>query len=328
MKTNRLARLDQIERVYLIFLRLGVLALASICLLGALYFAGDAVWRVFVSTEVPVEETVVAPSEVSAAMRAMAADRQPQDSEGPSIPAHVRQAHTRFMREAFPAYYAVYQTAARAYNKEEDDLLTAEQLADRLGYSLETYAAGESFVTKAFVENPAYQSQVLAAVTAAMSDQATVALLSQYRDAQRVQSCTTRNVRRTVRQTCGYYYVWDCSYVQTVPVRECEQVYPDGIVSPLAAFTSADQAFGELWMQRAAQREDAARMETGRRHAMRAQIGPKLMLAMQILGGFLVIMFFFLLVAIERHLRSMSAPAESAALEDETGTAEAEPAEA
>lgn len=316
MKRFDQLRLDQVERVYLLALRVGVLAIATICLACAAYFAVDAAWRIFVPTTVPVEATVVEPAEVSSAMRAFAGAREADsESDAPQIPAHVRSLHATFMQQAFAPYYRVYSEAARQYNKSEDEVLSAEQLADRLGYSLEIYAAGESPITRAFVEEPEFQRQALAAVTAAMADPATVAMLSQYRDADRVERCTTRNVRRTVRQTCGYYYTYDCSYTQTVPTRECEMVYPDGIVSPLAAFTQADQTFGELWAGQTIRHEAEAARATAERHATRAQIGPKLLRALQIVGGFLVIMFFFLLVAIERHMRRLAAE-----MDAQTGT--------
>lgn len=307
MKRFSLVRLDQVERIYLLALRIGVLAIATICLLCAAYFSIDAIWRMFVSTDVPVEATVVEPSEVSGAMRQFAEARDTEaESDGPQIPADIRQRHEAFMRDAFAPYYQVYAHAAEQYNKDEDDTLTAEDLADRLGYSLEIYAAGESPIARAFVEEPEFQRQLLAGVTAAIAEPATVTLLSQYRDAERVQQCTTRNVRQTVRQTCGYYYVYDCSYTRTVPQQQCQMVYPDGIVSPLAAFTQADQAFGELWAEQTIRHEGEAARIRAERHATRSQIGPKLMLALKIVGGFLVVMFFFLLVAVERHLRQLS----------------------
>jgi len=300
-------RLDDVERVYLIALRVGVLAIATLSLLCAGYFAVDAAWRMFVSTDVAVEPTVVEPGEVSAVMRDFAAAREAEEApDGPQIPGYVRERHDRFMEETFAAYHRVYAAAAEQYNKSEDETLTAEELADRLGYSLEIYASGTSPVAKAFVEQPEFQRQSLAAVTAALADPASVGLLAQYRDADRVEHCTTRNVRRTVRQICGYYYTYDCSYTETVPTRRCEMVYPDGIVSPLAAFTQADQAFGELWIAEANRNEETAQVITSERHATRSQIGPKLILALQVIGGFLVIMFFFLLVSIERHMRRLA----------------------
>jgi len=275
-----------------------------------------------VSTNVAVEPTVIEPAEVSAVMRDFAeANDATEEQEGPQIPAFIRERHAGFMQQAFAPYYRVYAAAAEQYNKSEDETLTAEQLADRLGYSLEIYASGESPVAKAFVEEPEFQRQSLAALTAAMADPASVQLLSQYRDAERVERCTTRNVRRTVRQICGYYYTYDCSYTETVPTRRCEMVYPDGIVSPLAAFTQADQAFGELWIAEADRNDRAAAEAIAERHATRAQIGPKLILALQVIGGFLVIMFFFLLVSIERHMRALATETASAAKGEESSEA-------
>lgn len=304
MQSLRKLRLDQVERIYLAVLRIGILAVASICLLAAIWFAGDALWRVFVSTDVQTEPTVVEPSEVTAALRTTTPSRSTDDETG--VPASVREAHSRFVRETFARYYAAYRAAAQAYNKSEDRLLTQEQLLEELDYGLQTYAGGIRRQTKLFVEDPDYQSQAIAAVTAAMSSPTTVRRLNEYKDTQPEQRCTTRNRTQRVQRTCGYYYSYDCSYTRTVPVRECRAVYPDGILSPLAAFEQADSAFARLWLTRSEANRVAAETTRSRREATRAPIGPLLLQSLQILGGFLAVMFFFLMVAIERHLRRMA----------------------
>lgn len=298
------ARLDNIERIYLAALRVAALVLATICLLAAVWFAADAAWRIFVSTDVETAQTTVAPEEVAALMATT-----PLTSGGETeatIPASVRNAHAAFVRDVFPRYHAVYQAAARAFGKAEDEILGAEELLAELGYDLETYASGEYSVATLFVENASYQEQAQAAVAASMSAAPTRTLLTQYRDAEREERCATRTVTRRVSQICGYYYTYDCSYTERRPVRECEMVYPDGIVSPLEAFRRSDAAFAELWMNRTEENQRAAAAERAQRQMTRAEIGPKFMLALWVLGGFLTVMFFFLIVAIERHLRRLS----------------------
>jgi len=87
-------------------------------------------------------------------------------------------------------------------------------------------------------------------------------------------------------------------------VERCVPAYPEGIVSPRVAFGRADEEFSRLWSQQSEQVRAEARATRDGRVATRAQIGPNLVLALQILGAFLVVMFFFLMVAIERHLRT------------------------
>src|SRR5690606_30212552 len=267
----RRVRLERIESLYLVFLRVGVLALATLCLLGAAFFIVDAGWRLFVSTDVVPAETSVSPDAVTAALAARPApgdEAEPEDE----IPAYVRERHARFVRDILPGYHAIYREAAESYGKPEDETLDVEAFMVEMGYDLETYAAGESLSTKHLVENASFQAQALAAVTAAMADGVTISLLEQYRDAQREQQCTTRNVRRRVSRVCGYYYRYDCSYTETVPIRECQAVYPDGIVSPLTAFRRADQTFAELWFVQTAVHASEAEQVRGERELTRSAI--------------------------------------------------------
>jgi hypothetical protein len=309
LKSLRIARLDRVETVYLAMLRIGALAVATLCLLTAGFFAVDGLWRIAVPDHVDTKPTVVAPAEVASAMRVPPPSASTDGDDG--VSSAVKQAHEAFASKVFPAYYAVYRRAMESARKPDDKILTQAELMSALGYGLDIYAAGESLNTKLFVEDAEYQRQAQAAVTAAMADPATANLLKAYKAAEKSeQSCTTTNTRQFVPQVCGYYYAYDCSYTRTVPVRRCEAVYPNGIVSPGAAFERADRAFQRLWLEKSEANARAANEKTGQRLATRAQIGPRLMLALSIMGAFLIVMFFFLIVAIERHLRRMSAAEE------------------
>lgn len=298
-------RLDRVEAVYLVILRIAVLAVATLCLLAATFFILDGSWRFGIRTDVRAEPTVVDPSEVAAAMRNLPA--APESDGANPISAGVRAAHAAFAKDVFPAYYAVYKAAFDRYHKAEDTLESPQALMAGLGYSLEDYAGGQSLGTKLFVENSDYQQQAQAAVTAAMAAPETQRLLSAYKAAEKSeQQCTTTQTTRRINQICGYYYRYDCSYTQTVPVRRCEAVYPDGIVSPAQAFDRADGAFESLWRARAEANATRATLESAKRHDAKAQIAPKFFLAIQVLGAFLVVMFFFLMIAMERHLRRLA----------------------
>lgn len=295
-------RLDRVESIYLSILRTGVLAVATLCLLAAAWFAFDGLWRLAVPSEVKTDPTVVSAAEITAALRATEpADRS---NAGPEIPDWVRAAHESFSKDVFPGYYAIYKRAFDANRKPDDKLETPSQLMEGLGYDLASYAAGESVAVKRFVEDEDYQRQALEAVGAAMNSPQALALFRAYKAAEKSeQRCVTVDQVRRVNQVCGYYYVYDCSYTQRVPVQRCEAVYPNGIVSPIQAFERADLAFAEAWSRTTNRNRATADHKRSERMATRALIGPRLILALQIAGAFLVVMFFFLVVAIERHLR-------------------------
>lgn len=321
MKTRLRARLDldRIERIYLAWLRIAVLGVATLCLAAGVFFGANAAWRVFVSTDVPVEPVEVTGADVAGELRKAASDSTAARTEDP-IPASAREAHAAFLRDVFPQYHQVYRAAAQAYNKEEDQLLNVEQLAVALGYDLNTYAWGRGYLgderlpagEKAvlFIDNEEYRRQALEAVGAALADPAVVTQLQEYKEAEKTaQACTTEYETRRVwdsnSMACQdwWRYPQGCEVTRSVPVERCVPAYPEGIVSPQTAFGRADAEFFFLWSERSDQKQAAAQAERNSREATRAQIGPNLLLAIQILAAFVVVMFFFLMIAIERHLR-------------------------
>lgn len=306
--------LDRIERAYLASLRVAILGLATLCLLGAVIFGLNAAWRILVSTDIDQKPVEVTGAQVAAELKKAAPE--PTGRPGANeIPTRTRQAHARWVRDVLPRYYSVYRTAAEAYKKPEDELLSASQLMDALGYDLQTFADNDEKAT-AFILDANYQEQALAAVSAAMSDPAVVSQLTEYKAAEKTaKSCSTTYQRRSAwdpySTACyGWYrYPQGCQVTRSVPVERCVPAYPEGIVSPRVAFGRADQEFFRLWTQQSEQVRAEAQALRDEREATRAQIGPNLLLALQVLGAFLVVMFFFLVVAIERHLRAGAATA-------------------
>lgn len=310
-KRMRALKLDRIEIAYLNALRIGVLGVATICLVIATYFAVDAAWRIFVSTKVPVEPTTVSAAEVVVALKKPEVTQSLRGDN--TIPDGVKLAHAKFVNGAFTTYYAVYKKAADAYKKPDDKLLNRDDLLEYLGYDLGTYAGGTDLSVKMFVESADYQSQALSAINGTMSDAAVVSQLKEYKSAQKTaRQCSTVYEPRSVwdynSTACYNWYLEPrgCSVNRNVPVERCVPAYPAGIVSPLTAFKRADAFFAETWIDRSSRNAARARSEEADRQALRDGMAPRLLMALKVIAGFLVIMFFFLLVAIERHLRDVA----------------------
>jgi len=311
LKNLKTTRLDRVESAYLAILRVAVLAVATLCLLAAIGFAADGLWRIAVSTDVEEEKTAVSPADVVSAMKTPTPPRQASGQS--EISSGVRQRHATFQANVFRPYYAAYKRASDAYKKDEDKTLTEAELLSALGYDLGAYAAGSSLATKRFVENPEYQQQAQAAVAAAMSDPGTVRLLAVYKAAEKTaQSCSTVTEQRrgwdSNSTACSdwFYTPYGCEVTRNVPVERCVPAYPDGIVSPFVAFGRADGTFRTLWAARAESNASDAYRTLAERENTRAAIGPRLLIALQIIGGFLAVMFFFLIIAVERHLRRLA----------------------
>ena len=88
-----------------------------------------------------------------------------------------------------------------------------------------------------------------------------------------------------------------------MPFQDCQAAYPDGIKGPKQAFAEFDAGFRALWLQKTAQVEGKAAAERDKRETLKGSGVPKLMKAIYVFGGFLAVMFLFLVIAVERHLR-------------------------
>lgn len=308
-KWLNIRRLDRIETIYLLALRVGGLLVATICLVAALYFTGDALWRLAVPTTVKTEPTV---ADTTLIVNALAAPPQ-AGAPGDDIPAAIRQAHQTFEKTVWPKYYSIYRSSFESHKKPEDRLAPSAELMEALGYNLESYVEAlttdepGAARTVRFVNDKAYQDAALAKVKEVMASPRVVQLLNQYKVAEKSEKrCVTTPRTQVVPATCGYYYVYDCSYTRTVNVERCEAVYPDGVVSPVQAFERADYIFAETYLADEASKARIAAAERAERLEIRAKSGPLLQLALFILAAFFVVMFFFLIIAIERHLRRLA----------------------
>ncbi|MHC3126839.1 hypothetical protein OB03_05775 [Brevundimonas sp. GN22] len=298
-------RLERIETAYLQALRIGGLLVATLCLLGALYFAGDALWRLAVKTEVAPEATAV---DTAALAREVATQPKASDAKDTD---YLKSEHDRFAKDVWPKYYSIYKKAFDAHRNTSDQLISSDDMMAALGYDLDSYrqayaddAPDYIKSIRRMVDDAAYQQAALKHVQEIMTAAPVVSKLTAYKSASKSeQRCTTTPRTERVARVCGYYYVYDCSYTRTVQDRRCEAVFPDSVMTPAAAFERADAVFASSWLGDEAAKRSTAVEESEKRQLLRGGIGPRLQLAFLIIGGFFVVMFFFLLVAIERHLR-------------------------
>lgn len=318
---------ERLERIYLAALRVIILLFASVCILAAGYFAVDGVRRWATATEVKPEPVAVSPQEALQPLLAENAASQEEGgrAQGPSNAA--KKTHAAFLTGAFAPYYAAYQRLASTYNKPEDTLLTREQLAKELGYTPEAidgYDAGDSPVSQGlartallFQTDTAYATAQVAAVTTAMRDTRLLAKAQQYKAAQKTaQRCGTAYEVRAVwdsnSMACSYWYEYPygCSVRRAVPVKRCEAAYPEGILSPVETIKRLDSSYRLSWIGKTEAANETAAAKTAEKEAVKAKAPAMWMLALQVFAGFLVIMFMFLLIAVERHLRRMSVSSE------------------
>lgn len=311
-------RLERVETAYLHALRVAGLLIATLCLIAALFFAGNALWRAFINTEVAPE-----PTSVNTATLAQQVASPPSEANGNGNSAGdpAKAMHDRFKKDFWPKYYAIYQRAYQQNRNTADRLVSSDDMLAVLRYDLDSYRealSADSFEGKSvsrMVTDTTYQAAALKHVGEIMAAPPVQARLNSYKTATKSeQRCTTTPRVERVNQVCGYYYVYDCSFTRTVQDRRCEAVFPETVMTPAAAFERGDATFASAWLSDEETKAATASDESQRRQMQRAQIGPNLQLALIIIGGFFTVMFFFLLVAIERHLRPRKTGHDNAAL--------------
>lgn len=308
---------DRLETVYLAVLRIMVLVIATLALIVAIWIAGDGLRSLMTSTKVAAEPVTVSGAEVLQASRdkeaiALAIDPAAE----PVVPKAVRDRHALFMKGRFETYYRLYAQTSAAYRKPEDKTLTAGELAQRLGYDLQSYAAGEDITVKLFVEDETYGGQLVAAAQQVVADAGYRAKLAKYKAAEKTaKACHTEKRRQrgwdsySTRCDGWWQSPIGCPVIVEVPFQVCEPAYPDNIVSPDKAFATSDQGFRDLWTRKTSEAEEVRAAEENKRRMLKASGTPKLTKALTLLGGFLAIMFLFIVIAVERHLRRIKGQA-------------------
>ncbi|MEK9211906.1 hypothetical protein [Sphingomonas sp. 2378] len=308
--------LDRIERLYLLLLRTAILVIATGVLIWAAWLAVSATVRIMRSPESVVEQPVsVAASELPSAIAPEAVKAAAKRNDGPSLKAE-RQFYSRFVDQ----YHSLYQTRFEPFRRAEDKRLNRDEFDDNFVKSGERLAALARSEGD-FAKDRADLEELLQAMTQASTLPETMARLKQYKEA--VKKPVRRQVERfriesrrgwdSLSTNCESWYEAPigCAVTRQVSVPYTQTVtsmaLPDGLLSHTQIFRGMQDRYFTLLTER---REREAASVTAKRAdiAEGQNIGwGSLHLMLYVLAGFLILMFFFLLIAIERHQRRVNA---------------------
>jgi hypothetical protein len=309
------AVLGRAEALYLRVLRAVILIIATLLLAFAGWLVVSSVYKISRSTEsVKEEPAVVKADELTDAQ--IPAEQGPASKEqGSPVNPQARDYYKSFSSR----YYNLYHSKFEPYRQQEDKQLTLTEFDDSF---LNTTARLEA-VTNGdlnFGDDKADLEALLTVMTEAANKPATQQRLERYRTAKKVP--TTRNVERTRTEyqrgwdssstSCSGWYEdpMGCAVIRPVQTTYTEKVtelqYPKGTQSHTQIFRAFQDRFFSLLQQR--REANASKADHERQSILAGNADGKLSLltALQLLGGFLVLMFFFLLIAIERHQRRIS----------------------
>ncbi len=304
--------LDRVERLYLTLLRGAVLVVATIILIWAAWLAVSSIYRITRSTDSVTERPVsVGAAELEPAKAAGAADVA---KDGPVVATPAEQ---KFFQDFVGRYYRLYRTKFEAFRRSEDKRLTRDEFDDNFVQStkrMESVAGSPATFNR---ERNDLEALLVTMQTAADLP-AIRSKLKEYQQAQR--RTVEREVRRTRTETrrgwdsystdCSNWYEspMGCAVNRQVSVPYTQKVrttaLPEGIASHTQTFRSMQDRYFSLLEERRSQAASDVNSERDAISIGNAEGWAGLSTLLWALGGFLILMFFFVLIAIERHQRT------------------------
>lgn len=302
---------DRIETIYLWIIRVFVLLLATGLILYAGYLLASGIARILPSPDSVVEEqaNVTASELVDAQPENAAADAA---SGEPAIRPEWRSFYAGFVRR----YYALFRSKFEPFRQSEDKSLSRDEFDDAFVHSdarMQALLNGEA----SFAQEREDLEGLLRTMTTAANDAKATQRLQRYKNARKV--AVQRRVNRTRTEqrrgwnpystACSgwYYEPVGCPTTRTVTVPYTETVrameFPAGTQSHTQIFRAMQDRYFALLTQRRADNAANAAEERQKIAMGNVEGHGQINHAMQIFGGFIVLMFFFLLIAIERHQR-------------------------
>lgn len=306
---------DTVEKVYLRFLRAIILIIATIMILYAAWLGLSGLYKVMRSPTSIVEEPVTVSAQDLITHQGSAADKVQPSEKADEIDPKTR----KFYADFTSRYYGLFRSGFEPYRQSDDKILSKEEFDDaflRTDLRLNAIKKGELD----FVEDKSDLDLLITVMSEAASSPSTKSQLQKYKSAKKVE--VSRKVQKTRSETrrgwdsysmsCASWYLEPigCATNRTVEVPYTETVksmqFPQGTLSHSQIFRSFQDRFFALLKERRTKAANNA--ESAREAILIGQHEGKsaLLLALQIGGGFLTLMFFFLLIAIERHQRRFS----------------------
>jgi len=315
-KRERLNNLfDRVEVIYLKALRITILMIATLLIAYTLYLAISGLYGVAQSPN-SVREAVAT---VAANEIVDAEETDPAGAAAVNGPV-VDPAHRKFYAGFVNRYYTLFRTKFEPYRQTEDKTLSRDEFDDNFVQSRARLAAVTDGTTR-FEPDRADLESLITTMSAAAAEPKASARLKRYKGARKVAvkhevqktRVETRSGWNSYSTSCPAWYESpigcpeqrqvDVPYTQTVTAME----FPKGTQSHAQIFRAMQDEYFALLEQR--RTTNAANADLRRTEIVMGRVrgSESLGLALRIFGGFIALMFFFLLIAIERHQRRLSA---------------------
>ncbi|MEH3108243.1 MAG: hypothetical protein PGN09_13510 [Sphingomonas fennica] len=302
---HRFARLvDKMESIYLAALRVLALGVATILLVYAAWLGASGLYKLSRdASSIKEQPAAVATAEITGIDMS-----KPREEASPQVDPLQRE--RAFYKQFVDRYFGLYRARFERFAQPDDAKVNRSQFEQRfvqIDTRLQSIESGDI----RFDADRADLESLLAGMSAAAETDVTKARLQSYQAARKTK--VTRTIRDTrTEQYCSYYgyYTGSCLSWDTRQVPVSRQVselrLPTGIIAPIDLFAAYQKKYIETLATR--REENAAKAADARAEIELANIvgAANLWTAVKIIGVFLVMMFLFLLIAIERHQRRRS----------------------
>jgi hypothetical protein len=302
--------LERLEATYLRILRAAILLIATLLVIAAVVLAAYSLYKMSLSPDSITEEpAVVEAAEIIDAKQPPAT--RPSTGE-PAIAPYYQEFYDRFIAN----YHRLFRNRFEPFRQREDKQLSITEFGDSFIQPAQRLAAIKSGDLD-FTTDKADLESLLRVMTAAAEMPLTQERLKRYMNARKVRVCETVKRSRTVMQSGWDRYSTSCSnwyeepmgcpvtraVEQPYSVQQCRMEYPPNTQSHSEIFRAFQDKYLTLLHDRRAANVERAAAKRAEIEAGKIAGAASLFTSLQILGGFLVLMFFFLLIAIERHQR-------------------------
>lgn len=305
-------RADRAERSYLAFLRLAVLACASLALVGAALLLSWGAIKQLGSSSVDPARVTVTPDDIAPPKEDGAAPKV-QAANGPlAIDKEVRARTLDVYRKAFKPYERSGKSAS------DDDVIAAVWTQERLQAFVDL---PDPLLTdgldKTIADSREHGMQALYMAEKAVETETFKHSLTAYRDAKEVRVCSDQYKTRSRSVSSwdpysmsgpGWYNApYGCPSTRTVQEpyveKACQMRLPENLDTPVQAMSGAIARYAEIATSKAAQSRLAAERNSNQIVARKLSGRDDMRTALLLFVGFMGIMLLYLLIAIERHHR-------------------------
>lgn len=301
--------LTRTEGVYLAVLRAATLVFATILIAYAAWLGVSGLYNVSRNVGSVKEDSVVVSANEVATVDLKAPISSLEEPKVSPVPSFDEQ--KTFYKTALGQYHRIFQTRFEKYKKDDEKTLTKLEFDKR---TLNTEARIASLKSNEFdfAQDRADVTSLIEVMSEVAGFPETQQRLVKYKDAKRQR--VEEKISRTRDETyCSYYgyYIDQCITYDTRQVNYTETKVsmrlPAGVVSHIDLITAYQRKFLDTLLARREASRPKADSERQEILAANARGKGSLRTAITVAGGFLVLMFFFLLVAIERHQRKLAA---------------------